>query len=235
MVVIVALDFEHTDSHIFQIGSYCLNDHDTFCHSVNPERPLNQFALEKTGFTDAELVNYPTWATIGPMWFSWLRSKVKEDDTLIFLGHNFNRSEVGCLKKSFDVYPETLKICPEFVRDAYVVDTLTIAKRLKETKNNQGEVYERLFSRRPDAAHDALDDAKCCAEIAQHERFRPLWDSVKTRMGGTAYSKWNALFSTRTTVTFTHEEEPFGVWWSPKMSKWMYYFYEGDVLKEVEA
>jgi DNA polymerase III epsilon subunit-like protein len=199
---VIALDFEHTDHHIFQIGAYCLGDHDTFCHSVNPERPLNQFALEKTGFTDAELVDSPTWVTVGPMWFSWLRSKVKEGETLVFLGHNFNGSEVKCLKTSFVDYPETLKICPDFVRDANVIDTLTIAKRLGMKDNQQENVYQRLFEKSPERAHDALDDAKCCAEIAQHELFRPMWDSVRGRMGGNSRvnPKWVDYFRLKDTV-----------------------------------
>lgn len=208
MSVIVALDFEHTDDHIFQIGAYCLNDHDTFYYSVNPERPLNMFAIFATNLNDKDLMDCPTWATVGPMWYSWLCSKVKEGETLLFLGHNFNRSEVGCLKKSFNVYPETLKMCPDCVRDAWVVDTLTIAKRLKMKKNDQEtngqeHIYYRLFGKFPEHPHDALDDAKCCAEIAHHELFRPMWDAVKTRMGGTSRvsPKWSDYFILKDTNT----------------------------------
>jgi len=196
MSVKVALDFEHTDNRIFQIGAYCLNDHDTFYCSVNPECPLNSFAIETTGTKDEDLIDCPTWATVGPKWFSWLRSKVKEGETLLFLGHNFNRSEVWCLKTSFEKYRETLEMCPDFVRDANVVDTLTIAKRLKMKNNKQEEVYYRLFGKTPEGAHDALNDAKCCAEIAHHELFYPMWDSVKTRMGGKSRKgkKWEEYF-----------------------------------------
>lgn len=202
MSVIVALDFEHTSNgHIFQIGAYCLNDNDTFDYLVNPEHPLDPFAIEKTRKIDADLIDCPTWATVGPKWFSWLRSKVKEGENLLFLGHNFNGSEVKCLKKSFDVYPETLKMCPDFVRDAWAVDTLTIAKRLKMKNNKQEEVYCRLFRKLPERAHDALNDAKCCAEIAHHELFSPMWDSVKTRMGGSASKKWEDYFIIKDTTT----------------------------------
>jgi DNA polymerase III epsilon subunit-like protein len=202
MDVTISLDFEHTDGHIFQIGSYCLDDHDTFYHSVNPGYELNSFAISATKLTDEDLKDCPTWATVGPMWFSWLRSKVKEEETLCFLGHNFNGSEVKCLKTSFIDYPETLEIFPDFVRDATVVDTLTIAKRRGMKDNRQENVYQNLFGKLPERAHDALDDAKCCAEIAQHESFRPMWDSVKTRMGGNGRVKptWEDIFKDTVTV-----------------------------------
>jgi DNA polymerase III epsilon subunit-like protein len=197
----IAIDFEFTgDNRPFQIGAIT-QDGDEFMSIINPEENISHIALEKTKykFTDELVKQYPTWKEIGRQFFEWV-DKISENGVhqIVFIGHNINNGDVGCIIKGFERYPELIKLCPKSLETSMSVCTLTITKKLKLKlnipNNKQETVYQKLFEKLPNDSHDALDDAKCCMQIATHEIFQPLLEMNTKPIGGTAHKKWKSIF-----------------------------------------
>jgi DNA polymerase-3 subunit epsilon len=188
MARFVVFDVETTglstrDDRIVSIAAIDVHTGRSFYRCVNPAVPVSRSAAAIHGLSSATLSAKPKWDVVGRAFWKWLAGVYEEPGMRVCLvGHNAARFDAPMLKNEF------LRLRPagaELQRaplDAYVVDTLVIARQVFPTLQSkaQAAVYRHLFRRDAPKQHDAMGDARALLRIIKTPLMRAAVESPQT-------------------------------------------------------
>lgn len=168
---LVVVDVETTGlsvahSRIVSVAASCAGAE--FSALVNPKCPIPRVAARVHGITDARVRDQPDWATVGARFWAWVRERASAaampTRPLALVGHNAKRFDVPLLVR------ETLRAGGAVPRRLFVVDTLRVCRFVFKMLrcHRQAVVYETLFGRPPEGAHNALWDVRALSQIIAH-------------------------------------------------------------------
>jgi len=151
-----ALDFESTGvqagSRAIELAGVLFDEEggiDVFQQLINPGMPLPKDAMEVNGITEDMVSGKPNAGIVLSNFFEWLRA-----DHLIAHNAKFDMGIISWEAERFGI-----KI-PEWLT---VIDTLDIAKKIGETKNNKlATLADHYGLAEEGESHRALADARMC-------------------------------------------------------------------------
>jgi DNA polymerase III epsilon subunit-like protein len=187
---VIFLDFESCDfsgpydTRATELAAILLNpDHTSheFKSYIKADKPVSAECTDKTGITNDMLVKAPPCPQVLHEFFDFIR--IHRTGPVILAAHNGQGFDFPLLMSEMHRWdinlPRTFHEC----HVKYLFDTLTwfrkhvpphmCIKRDDHTASYElGDLYEALYEKRMDNAHEALADTKALRDICQHEYCR---------------------------------------------------------------